>query len=361
MPRKSNADISFLARAVALARRGEGHTRPNPPVGAVVVDGSGRIIGEGWHKRCGGDHAEVAALKNTLRRGNSAKGASVYVTLEPCSRPGRVGACTDALMAAGVSRVVYACSDPNPVNRGRAKRVLSRAGIICQKVGFSPAEELIAPFAKHVTSAMPFVTVKIAMSLDGRICDRDGAARWISSEKARKITGELRTRVDAIMIGAETLRADDPVLLPHKGRNDDLLRVVVTRSGKLPRSSKLFCDGRNETVVFRVGAKASGGELAAADLKDVLAQLGKRGIMHVLCEGGMKLAVSLAEAGLVDEWISVLSPCVVGTRPIEKKTEFAPSRNGYFVRAGIDVMVKNSSMAAMAVSKGGKISDMVRL
>jgi riboflavin biosynthesis pyrimidine reductase len=113
--------------------------------------------------------------------------------------------------------------------------------------------------------------------------------------------------------------------------------------------------------VFRVGAKASGGELAAADLKDVLAQLGKRGIMHVLCEGGMKLAVSLAEAGLVDEWISVLSPCVVGTRPIEKKTEFAPSRNGYFVRAGIDVMVKNSPMAAIAVSKGGKISDMVRL
>ena len=186
MPRKSNADdISFLSRAVVLARRGEGHTRPNPPVGAVVVDGSGKIVGEGWHKRCGGDHAEVAALKNTVRRGNSAKGACVYVTLEPCSRPGRVGACTDALIAAGVSRVVYACSDPNPVNRGRAKRVLARAGIACQKVGFAPAEELIAPFAKHVTSAMPFVTVKIAMSLDGRICDSEGKARWISSEKAR--------------------------------------------------------------------------------------------------------------------------------------------------------------------------------
>ena len=341
MQRKSAADEVFMARALALARRGEGHTRPNPPVGAVVVS-DGKIVGEGWHRRCGGDHAEVAALKDTLRRGNSPKGASVYVTLEPCSRPGRVGACTDALIAAGVSRVVFACGDPNPVNRGRAKRILGRAGIACEKMKSAEAEALIAPFAKHVTCSLPYVTVKIAMSLDGRICDDFGGARWISSSAARKATGVLRNRVDAIMVGAETLRADDPGLLPHEGRNDDLLRVVVTRSGKLPRKAKVFCDGRNETAVFRIGAKGGcvRGMQSAADLRDMMEQLGKRGIMHVLCEGGLKLAVSLAEAGLVDEWISVLSPCVVGTRRIEEKKTFVPAGGGYAVRAGEDTIAR---------------------
>lgn len=343
MRRSSDADVFFLARAVTLARRGEGHTRPNPPVGAVVVK-NGRIIGEGWHRRCGGDHAETAALKNTVRRGNSAEGASVYVTLEPCSRPGRVGACTDALIAAGVSRVVFACSDPNPVNRGRAARILAKAGIVCEKIALPEAQRLIAPFAKHVTAALPFVTVKIAMSLDGRICDFRGGANWISSAAARKTTGKLRTRVDAIMVGAETLRADDPVLLPHEGRNDDLLRVVVTRSGNLPSGAKLFCDGRNETVVFKIGSRKesrSEGMLFAADLRDMMAQLGKRGIMHVLCEGGLKLAVSLVEAGLVDDWITVLSPCVIGTRPIAEKTVFKPADDEYFVRTGGDAIIKN--------------------
>ena len=332
-----------MAKALALARRGEGHTRPNPPVGAVVVSG-GEIIGEGWHRRCGGDHAEVAALKDTVRRGNSPEGASVYVTLEPCSRPGRVGACTDALIAAGVKRVVFACGDPNPVNRGRAKRVLGRAGIVCEKMKSAEAEALIAPFAKHVTGRLPYVTVKIAMSLDGRICDDFGDARWISSAAARKATGALRKRVDAIMVGAETLRADDPGLLPHEGRNEDLLRVVVTRSGRLPVKAKVFSDGRNETLVFKIGAKGVGrrGMRSAADLKDMMEQLGKRGIMHVLCEGGLKLAVSLAEAGLVDEWISVLSPCVIGTRRIGNKKTFVPAGGGYAGRVGDDTIARFS-------------------
>jgi diaminohydroxyphosphoribosylaminopyrimidine deaminase/5-amino-6-(5-phosphoribosylamino)uracil reductase len=209
------------------------------------------------------------------------------------------------------------------------------------------AQELIAPFANHVTVALPFVTVKIAMSLDGRICDDAGGARWISSEEARRETGRLRERVDAIMVGAETLRADDPVLLPHHGRNDDLLRVVITRSGRLPENAKVFCDGRNETVVFKVGSSRRGrgnGMLPAEDLKDVMRQLGSRGIMHILCEGGLKLAVSLAEAGLVDEWITVLSPCVVGTQCIERKKTFAPCGEEYAVRVGGDTIARFSCL-----------------
>ena len=301
------ADCEYMERALTLARRGEGHTRPNPPVGAVIVS-QGRIAGEGWHRRAGGDHAEVAALKDALRKSRSVRGATMFVTLEPCSRAGRVGACTDAIATSGVARVVYACPDPNPANRDRARRVLARRGVSCERLDpklpvVSDCMDVIRPFAKHVRTGMPYVTVKIAMSLDGRICDDWGGARWISSDGSRRLTGRLRERVDAIMVGAGTVRADDPSLLSHARRNDDLLRVVVSRSGRLPKGAQVFSDGKNETLVFRDAAKA-------------LAELGRRGVMHVLCEGGLGLARSLADAGLVDEWLSVVAPVVVGGRRI---------------------------------------------
>ncbi len=309
-------DNEFLARALELATRGMGHTRPNPAVGAVIVR-NGKIIGEGWHKKAGGDHAEVAAIKNALRRLNRSTAqplnrSTLYVTLEPCSKPGRVGACTDAIIAAGIKRVVYGSVDPNPVNRGKAKRILARAGIACEGAGDWEGDDLITPFTKHVRTGLPYVTVKLAMSLDGKICDDFGNARWISSAESRKMTGRCRERVDAIMVGAETIRKDNPSLLSHGKRNDDLIRVVVTRTGKLPKNAQIFTDGApNETLVFRVGKDAK-------DLKDVLCQLGKKGVMHVLCEGGLKLARSLADAGLVDEWITVLAPVVIGSRPIAR-------------------------------------------
>ena len=302
-------DTGFFWRAVELAAKGEGHTRPNPPVGAVIVKG-GKIIGEGWHRRCGGDHAEVAAIKNAAKRGNSARGATVYVTLEPCSKPGRVGACTDAIAAAGVKRVVYAAPDPNPVNRGRAKRVLAKHGVECELAEFKQAEHLIAPFAKHVKTGMPFVTVKIAMSLDGKISDDFGNARWVSAAESRKATGRLRERVDAIMVGAETVRKDNPSLLSHGKRNDDLIRVVISRSAKLPKKAQIFTDGApNETLVYR-------------DVRKALEDLGRKGVMHVLCEGGLNLARSLAEQGLVDRWITVLAPKVIGSRKIGEAMQF---------------------------------------
>ena len=309
-------DTNFLRRALELAERGMGHTRPNPPVGAVIVK-NGKIIGEGWHKKAGGDHAEVAAIKDALRKlktskSHNLKACTLYVTLEPCSKPGRVGACTDAIIAAGIKRVVYGSVDPNPVNRGRAKRILSRAGIVCECADDRECDDLITPFTKHVRTGLPYVTVKLAMSLDGRICDDFGNARWISSAKSRKMTGKCRERVDAIMVGAETIRKDNPSLLSHGKRNDDLIRVVVTRSGTLPKNAQVFTDGApNTTKVFRVGKDTK-------DLKDVLRQLGRMGVMHVLCEGGLKLARSLADAGLVDEWMTVLAPVVIGSRPIAR-------------------------------------------
>lgn len=307
----------FMRRALALAFRSCGHTRPNPPVGAVVVKG-GRILGEGRHVRCGADHAEVAAMKSATRRGFSLRGSTVYVTLEPCSRPGRVGACCDALAAAGVGRVVWAVPDPNPKNASRAARILRRAGIDTdcwarsrdsgRRACAEAARGLIAPFAKHVATAMPFVTVKLAMSLDGRICDEKGNARWVSSAAARRATGRLRERVDVIMVGAGTVRHDDPSLLSHGRRNDDLFRAVVTRSGRLPSDAQIFTDAaRERTLVFKVGGEG---------LRGVMRRLGELGFMHVLCEGGLELARSLAAEGLVDEWIAVIAPKVIGHGPI---------------------------------------------
>ena len=298
-----------MLRALQLAANGMGHTRPNPPVGAVIVRG-GEVVGEGWHKKAGGDHAEVAAIRNAKRRGKSTEGATIYVTLEPCSKPGRVGACTDAIVAAGISNVVYAATDPNPKNRGRAKRVLAKSGVRCERFSgdaklIRAADWLIRAFRKHVTTGLPFVTVKIAMSLDGRICDNWGDAKWISSENARRCTGRLREKVDAIMVGGDTVRRDDPSLLSHGRRNDDLIRVVVSKSGRLPKNAQVFTDGApNRTLVFD-------------DARKALEELGAMGVMHVLCEGGLKLAVSLAEQGLVDEWISVVAPKVIGSRRVK--------------------------------------------
>lgn len=308
------ADETWLRHAYRQALKGEGHTRPNPPVGAVVVR-DGRLLGAGHHARCGGDHAEVAALKACARAGHDVRGATLYVTLEPCSKAGRVGACTDAIVAGGVARVVYALQDPNPTNRGKARRILARHGIVCERARFADRQlqddliALLAPFTTFITTGRPFVTVKLAMTLDGRICDDGGDARWISSAASRRITDALRRQVDAIMVGAETIRRDNPTLLSHGRANCDLLRVVVSRSGKLPRSATVFTDGRNPTHVYRTPHEA-------------LTALAQMGCLHVLCEGGLKLAASLAEAGCVDRWINVMAPKVIGRLPIEKALTF---------------------------------------
>ena len=294
-------DEGLMVEAVILADRGRGHTRPNPPVGAIVYR-DGKIVGRGYHKRAGGDHAEVKALRAA---GSKAKGATLYVTLEPCSTVGRVGACTDAIIQAGIKRVVYGVEDPNSKNRGKAKRILEKAGIKVKCLNDYYSRNLILPFAKHVTTGLPYVTVKIAMSLDGKICDNTGNAKWISSEQARDYTLYMRHEVDAIMVGAETIRRDNPLLLPHDRPNKDLIRVVISRSGKLPKKSRVFTEGENETLVF-------------PDAELALRKLGSMGVTHVLCEGGLKLATSLVQAGLVDDWITVLAPIIIGDKPLKE-------------------------------------------
>lgn len=335
MQTESDGELAFMRRAWALALKSRGQTRPNPPVGAVVVR-DGRIVGEGRHRRCGGDHAEAAALKDAARRGGGVAGATVYCTLEPCSKPGRVGACCDALVAAGAARVVWACPDPNPKNRGKAARVLRRAGVeaVCWAQERDAARRALArdvwettlrPFAKHVTTGLPYVTVKLALSLDGRICDEEGRSRWISGPAALRETATWREAADVVLVGAETVRRDDPSLLCHTRRNDRLWRAVVSRSGRLPAGAQIFTDAaKDRTLVYRDPAEA-------------VRDLGARGFMSVLCEGGLGLARSLADAGLVDEWVSIVCPLVIGGRPLAAARRLRPA--GAAVRGG-DVFVR---------------------
>ena len=319
------SDADFLRRAAELARKGLGHTRPNPAVGAVIVK-SGRIVGEGWHRKAGGDHAEVAAIRDAARRGESVAGATIYVTLEPCSKPGRVGACTDAIVASGITRVVYAVADPNLANRGKAKRALAKHGVACglftgDKDVSAECRMLIADFRKHVLTGLPYVTVKLAMSLDGRICDDWGDSNWITCEASRDRTNGLRASVDAIMVGAETVRRDNPSLLSRIRPNRDLVRVIVSRSGKLPKTAQVFTDGKNPTLVFD-------------DAKKALRELGRMGVMSVLCEGGLKLARSLADAGFVDEWMTVMAPVFIGSKRIAKAVRGTANYGCSFLASG---------------------------
>ena len=233
-------DERWMRRALALARRGEGCTRPNPPVGAVVVVRN-RLVGQGYHQIAGGPHAEVHALR---KAGRHSAGATLYVTLEPCSTQGRTPPCTDAIIAAGVRRVVVAVRDPNPRHAGRGLIVLRRKGIeIHEGVVADQATELLRPFAKWIQHKTPYVTLKLAMTLDGRIADAQGRSQWITGPAMRGAVHALRRRVDAILVGRETAAIDDPNLLPRPARGRQPFRVVVDSRGRLPPNLRMLHDG----------------------------------------------------------------------------------------------------------------------
>jgi diaminohydroxyphosphoribosylaminopyrimidine deaminase/5-amino-6-(5-phosphoribosylamino)uracil reductase len=289
----------FMQRALALARRGEGLTRPNPPVGAVLVR-NGKIIAEGFHKKAGCDHAERACLKSLKPKAQSLESATLYVTLEPCSTYGRTPPCTDLILSNGISRVVIGAKDPNPAHAGRGIRILRRAGVeVITGVCRAEAEMLIAPFSKLILTGMPYVTLKLASTLDGRIADSSGKSKWITGPQARAKVQELRRSADAIMVGAGTVRSDDPSLLPRPARGRMPWRVIV--GSTIPADAKVLTDEAAERTLVMDGS-----------LRKVLRDLGKRGVMHVLCEGGGALAGSLVRAGLVDEFALFVAPSMLG-------------------------------------------------
>lgn len=301
-------DARWMGQAIDLARRGIGLTSPNPPVGAVLVSAEGQIIGTGYHRKAGLPHAEIEALDNAeLLNRRLIPGSTLYVTLEPCSTQGKTPPCTDAIKHSGIRRVVFGASDPNPAHTGKAYAILGATGIQVQGgVLEQECKELIKPFAKWVATGMPWVIVKVGQTLDGRITRPPGEPAWITSDSSRAHARRLRMRADAIIIGAETLRKDNPRLTLREADvgtgKEQPWRVVLTRSGNLPSEAHLFTDEfKDRTVVLR-----------GLSFVDVLKELGRQGILSVLVEGGGIVIGQAFQAQAVDEVHWYIAPRLSG-------------------------------------------------
>jgi diaminohydroxyphosphoribosylaminopyrimidine deaminase/5-amino-6-(5-phosphoribosylamino)uracil reductase len=320
---RAAADTRFMARALELAAQGLGRTWPNPPVGAVFVRG-GRIVGEGYHTRAGAAHAEVEALR---RAGRRARGATLYVTLEPCTHHGRTPPCVDALLPLALRRVVVAMPDPDPRVRGRGIRRLRAAGVpVSVGCGADSARVLTAGYCMRVLRGRPQVTLKLAATLDGRIATASGASRWITGPPARALAHGLRDVSDAVLVGAETVRADDPRLTCRLPGGHDPLRVVLAgRRLELPARARVLA--RGTVVVAPRGAPAARVAALRRRGADVLLlpaargrvsfaalarALGRRGVTSLLVEGGGTVAAAAIRAGVADRLILFLAPVLFG-------------------------------------------------
>lgn len=297
-----------MARALQLAALGQFSTAPNPAVGCVLLDADGAVVGEGWHRRAGEPHAEVHALQMA---GERARGGTAYVTLEPCSHHGRTPPCAEALIAAGVTRVVAAMQDPNPRVAGQGLDRLRQAGIATAAGLLArDAAELNRGFVSRMTRGRPWVTVKLGQSIDGRTALADGTSQWITSGQARADVQRLRARASAILTGIGTVLKDDPALtvrdesLPLHGREP--LRVVFDAKGQLPPQSKLASDGGATLVLTE--ADASG----RVDIPVALRRLAELECNEVLVEAGPRLAGGFVAAGLVDEIVLYIAPTLLG-------------------------------------------------
>ena len=314
-----------MQRAIELARRAVGLVSPNPPVGAVLVK-DGRVVGEGSTMPPGQAHAEIVALRQA---GADAVGADLYVTLEPCSHHGRTPPCTTAIIEAGVRSVRVAALDPNPEVNGKGISLLEKAGIgVTLHERDAAVQELIEPFAKYVTTGMPFVVAKFAVSLDGKIATRTGDSRWISNEASRRLTHTLRAEADAVMAGIGTVIADDPRLTMRDVDSHDRqpTRVVVDSTGRLSPSAAMLSEP-GETIVAVANAPAEraaalreagvevltvGADDGRVALRALLLELGGRQITSILVEGGSGLLGSLFDAGLVDKVVAMIAPMIIG-------------------------------------------------
>ena len=322
-----------MRRALALAARGYGRTSPNPMVGAVLVS-RGCVIGEGWHRKAGGAHAEVEAISQARRRGFSTSGSILFVTLEPCSTVGRTPPCTKAILDAGIHTVVAATIDPNPSHAGRGIQLLREAGVQVETgLLAGVADELNESFNHWIVRGTPFVTVKAAMTLDGRIASASGQSRWITGVAARRVGMRLRKGADAILVGVNTIIADDPSLTIRDPtgkavRGSRLRRFVLDTRGRIPHSSRVLNDALaaqttvvvgdtvSQEVVRRLSEQANVWQLPESqgriDLRFLLKRSGEVGITRMLVEGGGEVAASFLGGGFAQRVAFFYAPKVLG-------------------------------------------------
>ncbi len=318
----TDTDRAHLRRALELAEGGRGRVSPNPLVGAVVVR-DGEVIGEGFHAELGGLHAERAALADCRERGEDPAGATMYVTLEPCAHEGRQPPCVEAILAAGVSRVVIASDDPSEKASGRGPGILRDGGVeveLAAGAEAAAARLLNQPFRKHARTGLPLVTLKLAISLDGHTSTAPGDSPWISGEASRALVHRWRAESDAIAVGIGTVLADDPLLTARHPGARQPLRVVFDSQARLPLDSQLLRTLDQSPVLVVVSPETdatalreAGAEiLVAGDIPSALADLGRRGITSLFLEGGRTLASSFAAAGQIDESRTFVAPVLLG-------------------------------------------------
>lgn len=320
-------DKHFMEIALALAKKGEGYTSPNPMVGAVVVKDKA-VVGKGFHKAAGEDHAEVVAINNA---GFYADGATLYVTLEPCNHTGRTNPCTEKVLDAGISRIVVAMKDPNPDVVGGGITYLKKKGIsvslgVCEK----KAKKLNEAFIKYVSTKRPFVTIKCASTLDGRIATRTGDAKWVSGNASRKFVHRLRHKVDGIIVGVETIKRDNPHLTARlNGKKGlDPIRIILDTHLSIPENANVLSTGSTSDTLI-VTEKTDAGKKASLekrgirviesaikngwiDLEILMDRLGAMGLTSVLVEGGSRVIGSVLSSGIGDKILFFYAPKILG-------------------------------------------------
>lgn len=334
-----------MRQALELARKGQGRTSPNPCVGSVIVLDN-RVVGRGYHRKAGSPHAEIHAIADA---GEQTKGATLYVTLEPCNHTGRTPPCTEAILLAGIARVVVGMLDPNPTVAGGGCRFLAEKGIdVATGILEKECREINRPFIKHVSSGIPWVVMKAGMSLDAKISPQEGRGGRITGTLSRKMTHQLRDSLDAILIGVETAIVDNPSLttrLQEKEDARDPLRVILDTRLRLPPEAHLlqqksssptwiFCGpdapAENEQLLARAGAiihRVRTDENNRLDLREVLASLGKTGVSSVLVEGGAGIHSSMLQENLVDEVFLFIAPVFFGQQGVSLLSSFEPDRS----------------------------------
>lgn len=365
MPRSLDVTERMMSEALRLARRGEGQVSPNPLVGAVIVN-NGEIVGRGYHRRAGEPHAEIMALR---RAGPKARGATMYLNLEPCCHQGRTPPCADAIIQSGISRVVASVQDPNPLVNGAGFKRLRSAGVAVAKGSLEEkAKELNEVFFTYITRGRPFMIAKVAMSLDGKMATATGESKWITTQMSRHFSYKLRRTVDAIMVGVNTVLADDPELLRRPNRpalNRPFTRVVVDTNLRTPPWAKIMRSARTNPVLFLCGSQPSTRRRQAlekrgatvvpvterdgrVDLVEGVRELARREITSVVLEGGAEVLGSAFDNRLVDKVVFFIAPKIIGgvraISPVGGKgarmmSEAIPVVGTRWIRVGQDVIV----------------------
>jgi len=347
----SEADEQYMLAALKLARKGYGRTSPNPMVGAVLVMGRA-VIGKGWHRKAGGAHAEVAAIEEARRNGYNLEGSTLYVNLEPCCTTGRTPSCTQTIIDAGISRVVVGATDPNPVHSGRGLRILKKSGVKVRKgVFLKESSNINAAFNHWITSMLPYVTLKSAMTLDGKIATVTGESKWITQESSRREGVRIRKGSDAILVGINTVLADDPSLLAH-GKRDGLplRRIILDSSCRTPLSAKVVsdeCSAQTTVVTLRnaplrktlalrkkVRVIEAPERKGRVDLRWLMKRLGSEQVVSLLVEGGGEVAGAFLDDNLINRIAFFYAPIIMGG----KGSRVATAGHGVKSLGGVKVL-----------------------